>query len=186
MQPSLFLPPNDKGYYVVARVLGKPTNDPAIGLEGDLVWVKDENGQDLLVLGLVTDQGFQTPEVTLSRTKGKVYPMDITGLFEWTGSVCYFETANYCGDGTVLPECTIRNTCCQDSDLDTIFETCVAPALTTEGLEYCAEGYSLLSVGCRDYTNEWVFNIGDMVGYMWDTYTDGDFKLVNIRFYPVK
>ena len=43
---ELVLPPNEKGYYVTARVLGKPTNDPQLSIDGDLPWVQDENGND--------------------------------------------------------------------------------------------------------------------------------------------
>lgn len=182
---SLVLPPNEKGYYVVARVLGKPTNNPEIALEGDLMWVQDESGNDLLVLGLVTDSGFATPTTTLARTKGNVKAVDITGLFEWSGSVCYFNPTNYCYDALGQFICTTQNICCQDTNADGILDTCVAPLLDSSGAEYCDTGYALMTMSCRDYTNEWVFNIGDFVGYMWEAYTNGDFKLVNIRFYPV-
>jgi len=184
---ELTLPPNKKGYYVTARVLGKPTDDPEIMLEGDLIFVQDENGNDLLVLGLVTDDGFETPETTLTRTKGKVKAVDITGLFEWSGSVCYFDTTNYCYDNFDQYMCTDRSTCCEDFDDDGVYDECVDPVVYDDGSEACADpSYDLLTVGCFDYLNEWVFNIGDFVGYMWDTYTGGNFKLVNIRFYPVK
>jgi hypothetical protein len=70
---EVVLPPNDKGYFVVARVLGKPTDNPELTLNnGQLMWVEDEAGNDLLILGLVTSNGWETPEVTMTRTKGKV------------------------------------------------------------------------------------------------------------------
>lgn len=183
---ELVLPPNEKGYYVTARVLGKPTDNPEITLEGDLLWVQDENGNDLLILGLVTDKGFLTPSTTLTRTKGKVKAVDITGLFEWNGSVCYFSPDNYCYDDQNQYICVDQTICCEDSDLDGVYDVCTDPLIDAENTEYCPEGYQLLTVGCREYVNEWVFNIGDFVGYMWDTHTDGNFKLANIRFYPVK
>ena len=69
---EVILPPNDKGYFVVARVLGKPTNDPSLTLqEGEFKFVEDENVNDLLVLGLVTNGSWQTPQVKLTRTNGK-------------------------------------------------------------------------------------------------------------------
>ena len=183
---EMVIPPNEKGYYVVARVLGKPTNNPQLQLQGDLMWVQDENGNDLLVLGLVTDNGFQTPTTTLTRTKGKVNGVDISGLFAWNGSVCYFNPQNYCYDSANQFICTNTSMCCQDTDLNGVYDSCVAPTLAADGTQTCATGYQLTSLACRDYENEWVFNIGDFVGYMWDTYTDGDFKLANIRFYPIK
>lgn len=183
---ELVIPPNEKGYYVTARVLGKPTNNPEIGLEGELMWVMDENGNDLLVLGLVTDNGFQTPSGTYSRTSGKVKAVDITGLFEWNGSVCYFSPANYCYDAAGQYTCTDRSACCTDTDGNGTFDSCADPTLALDGTASCSDGSAPLTVSCQDYLNEWVFNIGDFVGYMWDTYTDGDFKLANIRFYPVR
>jgi len=183
---ELVIPPNDQGYFVVARVLGKPTNDPELTLGGDLVFVQDELGNDLLVLGMVTDNGFQTPTTTLTRTKGKVKAVDITGLFEWNGQVCYFDGTNYCYDEFGSYTCSAETLCCQDTGGDGIFDTCTDPMLDIDGLEYCADGYSLMDVACQEYVNEWVFNIGDLVGYMWDEYSDGDFKLANIRFYPIK
>ncbi len=184
---ELVLPPNEKGYYVTARVLGKPTDNPQLTLAGDLLWVQDENGNDLLVLGLVTDNGFQTPSGTYSRTAGKVKAVDITGLFEWNGSVCYLSPENYCYDAAGQYTCSNRNVCCQDADGNGIYDTCTDPAIdATTGAATCDAGFQMLTAGCRDYVNEWVFNIGDFVGYMWETYTDGNFKLANIRFYPVR
>ena len=183
---ELILPPNDKGYYVTARVLGKPTNHPELSLEGSLLMVQDENGNDLLVLGLVDSNGFQTPAGTYTRTAGKVRALDISGLFEWSGSVCYFNTTNYCYDAAGQYTCTNRNTCCEDTNADGVFDVCADPVVNPlDGTESCTAGV-LTAVGCRDYVNKWVFNIGDLVKYMWDVYTDGNFKLANIRFYPVR
>ena len=85
---EVVLPPNDKGYFVVARVLGKPTDNPYLTFkDGDLMFVEDEFGNDLLVFGLVTNGTWQTSEVELTRTKGKTTAVDITGLFLWSGSV---------------------------------------------------------------------------------------------------
>ena len=183
---ELVIPPNNNGYFVVARVLGKPTDNPELTLEGSLLWVQDESGNDLLVLGLVTDNGFATPTTTLTRTKGNVKAVDITGLFEWSGSVCYFNTTNYCYDSLGVYICTNKNICCRDTSGDGTIDECVDPVIDEFGNEYCGAGYLLYAVGCHDYVKEWVFNIGDFVGYMWETFSDGNFKLANIRFYPVK
>lgn len=182
---EVVLPPNDKGYFVVARVLGRPTDNPELTLNnGQLMWVEDEAGNDLLILGLVTSNGWETPEINMTRTKGKVKAVDITGLFQWYGNVCYFDTTNYCSEET---PCTDTTLCCIDSDLDGIKDDCTEPVLDEFSQLTCdVEGYSLTTLGCREYTGDWVFNIGDFVGVMWDTYADGDFKLANIRFYPVK
>jgi len=53
-------------------------------------------GNELIVLGLVTETGFAEPFMDLTREKGNVKQVNITPLFEWTGSVCYFDPTNYC------------------------------------------------------------------------------------------
>jgi hypothetical protein len=35
-----------------------------------------------------------------------------------------------------------------------------------------------------EYTDEWVFNIADFVGYLWDLDTTGAYT-VQVRFYPI-
>jgi hypothetical protein len=182
----LVLPANKKGYFVTARVLAKPTDDPSLTIEnGQLIWVKDEAGNNLLVLGLVDETGFETPEVKLTRTSGKVKAVDISGLFRWSGDVCYFDTTDYCYEDDQYV-CVDDTRCCIDYEPDGIYDDC-EDALTDDVGLYCGkDDYSLVSVGCNEYTQEWVFNIGDYVGAMWDAYPEGGFKLVNIRFYPKK
>jgi len=64
----------------------------------ELVAAEDENGNDLVYLGLLTETGFQTPTETFTRNKGKSKAIHITGLFNWTGTVCYIEIpAGYSG-----------------------------------------------------------------------------------------
>ena len=188
-EARLVLPANKKGYFVTARVLAKPTDDPSLTIEnGQLIWVKDEAGNDLLVLGLVDETGFETPEVKLTRTNGKVKAVDISGLFRWSGDVCYFDTIDYCYDEQDQYVCVDDTRCCIDYEpTDGIYDDCVDSLTDDGGLTfYCGTGYSLENVGCNEYTQEWVFNIGDYVGAMWDAYPEGGFKLVNIRFYPKK
>ena len=149
------------------------------------MFVEDEFGNDLLVLGLVTDGEWQTPQDTLTRTKGKTTAVDITGLFLWSGSVCYFDPANYCTDAD--PCETTKQLCCIDSDSNGYYEVCnEATQDEIDGFACAGLGYVLMTLGCQVYENKWVFNIGDYVGAEWETYADGNFKLVNIRFYPVK
>ena len=181
---EVILPPNDKGYFVVARVLGKPTDDPSLTLqEGELKFVEDENGNDLLVLGLVTETGWETPTKTLTRTKGKVTAVDMTGLFLWSGSVCYFDTTNYCPEAG---SCTDNQFCCIDNDSDGYYDDCYEATEVEIYNSICDGEYDLMTLGCQEYLDTWVFNIGDFVGAMWEMYADGNFKLANIRFYPVK
>ncbi len=173
--PALMqLPKNDLGYRVYARALAKPTNDPSMRIDPALVAAEDESGNDLVYLGLVTSNGFETPYQTLTRTKGKSTAIPITGLFNWSGSVCYFNQT-YCDP----PEsCTETQLCCTDSDGDGLFDECHALA---EG-EICAG--TLVTGYCRTYVDTWVFNIADFVTYLWSLDNSG-VKLLQVRFYPV-
>ncbi len=174
----LQLPNNNKGYRVYARVLAKPTDDPEMTVTPSLSAVEDEWGNDLLYLGMVTDDGFESANgITLERTRGKSKAVEITGLFEWTGDVCYFSAP---ADGSSY---TLNQTCCIDADHDMVYESCEEP-LVTDGISSCgAEGYELLSVYCQSYLDAWVFNVADFVEYLWNIDNNGS-KLVQIRFYP--
>ncbi len=171
----LELPPNDKGYEVYARALAKPTDNPSMEIMPDLISVEDEAGNDLIYLGLVTDRGFETPYVTFTRTRGKSKAVDITGMFEWSGDVCYLDTA-FCEP---VEECTQQQLCCVDNG-DGTYAAC-----TVKVDDLCPDGTVELSSYCKSYTDEWVFNIGDFVTYLWDI-DNNNLKLLQVRFYPVK
>ncbi len=169
---TLRLPKNEKGYRVYVRVLGKPSKD-----DGDLrtieifdpefVLVQDELGSDLLYLGLVTDRGFLTTSASFVRISGKSRATDITGLFQWSGSVCYL---------TAPDEFTLPGSCCVDPDSDGIFDEC--SPMTEDSLCEGTPAY------CMEYLNEWVFNIGDFVESLWNMDSNGA-KLLQVRFYPL-
>lgn len=170
---TLRLPKNDNGYAVYARALAKPSKDlddpRTIEIfDPELVMVADENGNDLLYLGLVTDNGFQTTYAEFTRNPGKSKAVDISGLFKWTGTVCYFEP---------LDELSDPDYCCVDSNLNGIYDEgeCAPydPLLPCEGT----------FVYCESYTNTWVFNIADFVDYLWNIDNNG-VKLLQVRFYP--
>jgi hypothetical protein len=173
----LQLPKNDAGYDVYARALATPTNNPDMNIMPDLIAVEDEFGNDLMYLGLVTSNGFETPYVSFTRKKGKSVAVDITGLFEWTGDVCYF-TEDYC-DPVLGCDATME-LCCTDADLDGIYESCVPKEVDVE----CPEGTVQVTAFCNSYTEPtWVFNVGDFVTYLWDIENNG-LKLLQVRFYP--
>ena len=167
------LPKNDTGYRVYARALAKPTDEPSMTVIPSLVMVQDESGNDLVYLGLVTSTGFLMPNGTFIRQPGKSKAQDITGMFEWTGVVCYFTAPT--GDYTP------SQICCTDTSvpLDGIYDACQAPL--DDGS--CPDGYTLLSTFCQSFADEWVFNIGDFVTYLWTAQNDG-LKLLQVRFYP--
>jgi hypothetical protein len=171
------LPKNEAGYSVYARALAKPTYNPEMSISPELVAVEDENGNDLMYLGLVTNNGFETPYVSFTRKKGKSRALDITGLFLWSGTVCYLSE----------PEIDYQYTgevCCIDFDLDGIVDECVEPVLDINtGLTTCPEGYASTTIYCSEYQDEWVFNIGDFVTYLWNIENNG-LKLLQVRFYP--
>jgi hypothetical protein len=166
------LPPNGNGYRVYARVLAKPTNEPSIGLFSSLYMAQDELGNDLIYLGLVTETGFETPTMTFTRKPGKSTAVDISGMFHWSGSVCYFSQP----EGSF----TLMNICCTDANSDGVYEACLPPA---EVEPVCGTGYSLIQAYCTSYTDEWIFNIADYVAMLMATENKG-VKLLQIRFYP--
>jgi hypothetical protein len=171
------LPKNEAGYRVYARALGKPTDNPDITISPQLVAVEDEYGNDLVYLGLVSDSSFETSSVSFTRTKGKSKAIDITALFQWTGTVCYVSQ----------PEGTYQQTmdlCCIDLDMNGTYDECTQATLDPlTGLLYCPESYSSVTAYCVQYTGEWVFNIGDFVTYLWNADNNG-VKLLQVRFYP--
>jgi hypothetical protein len=170
------LPKNEAGYRVYARALAKPTDEPDIKITPELIAVEDENGNDLVYLGLVTDDGFETPSVSFTRKKGKSKTVEITGLFLWSGSVCYLSEPSAYEDTKEL--------CCIDLTGDGIFDECVDAIWDTVNLTYsCLDGYTSQLAYCHEFKDEWVFNIGDFVTYMWDTDNNG-VKLLQVRFYP--
>ncbi len=113
---------------------------------------------------------------TFIRSKGKSVATDITGMFEWTGEVCYFTQP----DGSFTPS----PVCCIDQDANGVYEACELPVTNADGSLSCpTAGYTLITTYCVSYTDEWVFNIGDFVEYLWSADNSG-LKLLQIRFYP--
>lgn len=159
------LPPGE--YDVYARALATPTDNPSMTVIPQLVGVEDEFGNDLIYLGLVTDNGFQTETQSFTRTKGKSTAIPITGLFEWTGEVCYFSDP---GDGAIITQ-----KCCIDNDLDGIYDDCTGDVSACPGTN--------VDTYCKTYSKDWIFNIGDFVNYLWEANNSG-LKLLQVRFYP--
>ncbi len=192
------LPHNKNGYRVYGRILAKPTtNDPTITITPDLSFVEDENGNDLLFLGLVTSDGWETSSASFTRTKGKSKAIDISGLFQWSGDVCHLSLAE-CLYADPTATCTPRYLCCYDTDSDGIYDVCEDRTDTNgiggvEETDECPDrdfnsdtvndDVYPVTAYCRHYENEWIFNIGDLVEYLWDVDNNGS-KLLQIRFYP--
>lgn len=172
------LPANAGGYAVYARITGKPGDDgePTLTFnEGELAYVEDEAGNDLILVGSFKDGTttiYRTGEVTTTSGKGVRKATDITGLFQWSGLVC-----------SVPDDLTLADTdlCCQ-TDTAGKYVNCQLPE--TAGV--CPLDSQLVQATCTEYAEPtWVFNIADFVGYLWDLDTTGAY-VVQLRFYPVK
>jgi hypothetical protein len=172
-----------------------------------LVYVEDEAGNDLILLGLVDRQGiskFKSDGETIYRTsldssvkgRGVQNASNVTALFEWTGEVCYIQDDNdiYCFDEYGNYICSPLDLCCVDEDLDGVYDRCdlladvgiidsngflVCPVVDTNGFPY-----DCITAACRSYDNEWIFNIADFVGYLWDIDSSGAY-VIQVRFYPL-
>jgi hypothetical protein len=199
--------PKAEGYAVYARILGKPQTDgePSVHLTPNLAYVEDESGTDLILLGLVDQNGtatFSSDGETLYRTstdsssKGKRAQKfsNLTALFEWSGEVCYVQddVSDYCYDEGGNYTCTGMDLCCEDTDIDGIFDNCDlltdVGILVDDGLGglilECPLGTDVLTAQCQSYENEWVFNISDFVGYLWNLDSTGTYN-IQVRFYPL-
>ena len=176
----LQLPPEEEGYHVYARALATPTEtptgDPSMTVTPALSMAEDENGDDLFYLGLVTNDGFAKDNETFTRKKGKSVAVPITDLFLWSGTVCYLVEPEEGGYVSTL-------VCGIDDDGDGFIDRYVLPDFVADPVDGCLDGVPT-TVYCREYSDEWVFNIADFVDYLWDVNNNG-LKLLQIRFYPV-
>lgn len=195
---SFRLEADPEGYAVYAVVHGKPitSTDPASFqmLSSELNLVEDELGNDLVLLGLIIDGSVYTCDPgtdcqTLTRYdsggkgKGSKKATDITGVFEFSGTVCYLNDADtYCG--ATLEECTEAALCCTDSDpsdgVTQPYSDCQSLA-DLGGL--CPADYVEVSAYCKTYEDKWVFNIADFVNLLWN-FSNTSYN-VQVRFYPL-
>jgi hypothetical protein len=192
---------------------GEPT--PTFTMYPDLFYAEDELGNDLLFLGLVTPDGTQiwyhdqwTLERRNSSSKGKGVQKadDITGLFLWHGDVCYLDPLDYdeyCLDDDQNNLCYEECWCCEDiyvlpnvgdgvcehyvlGEWDCGVDPCVCGGCPDN---YCdgdeCHDFSPVVLWCRHYQFEWVFNIADFVGYLWECDNTTGAYHVQVRFYPL-
>jgi len=88
------LPPCDGGYRVYARALAKNTDDPSLTIRNAcLNSAEDENGTPLFFLGEFGEGWVETPTTFIREKRKKPMGTEITGLFKFTGDVCYVAPA---------------------------------------------------------------------------------------------
>ncbi len=99
----VYIPKGTDDAYI--RLLAKhnndPLNDPYLTIDPALNIVEDENGNYLYFVGTVTEDGWETTD-RFYRHRGKSKAINITGLFEFTGKVCYFEMPTQNGYAATL------------------------------------------------------------------------------------
>jgi hypothetical protein len=164
---------------------------------------------DLLLLGVVNETGIFVPlggdgaedfqRVDLSDNrggKGAKNATEITSMFEFTGSVCYIyaedPACDVDGDGE---DCAETDYCCPFDAYGVDSGSCVAKDNVkfwdgTEQTCSFADDEDEITFWldetfyCRDYVNEWIFNIADFVDVLFDVKNNGGYN-VNLRFYPL-
>jgi hypothetical protein len=182
----LRLPKNEDGYAVYARLTGKPgeVQEPWVHIAPGLRYVQDYEGNDLLLLGLVDENGVyqcpafdpETPDpadpCTLVRTdnvakgkggKGVQKAKDVTHLFTFNGEICYLDPTDC--EGACYQECW----CCCDADGDADYDHCEAGFIDDKGdldpsndecsctgltLPLGCVSFDAVELSCRDYTGE--------------------------------
>ena len=126
----------------------------------------DENGNPLYGnVVFVPENGMDIRIVMQSGRTGKTKTGEtITGLFMWSGMICW----------DAASDASTATTFCRDA----------AGNLTPKGVDPCPPGSTEVTLYCRIYeTPTWVFNIGDFVNYLWSANNSG-LKLLQVRFYP--
>ncbi|MDH4020408.1 MAG: hypothetical protein OEU84_12495 [Xanthomonadales bacterium] len=216
---SFRLPANADGYAVFSRVTGRPVEDQyfeVFGRDLTVVEIDCQEGDtncpiggtyDLLLLGVVNEDGtftkvgngdgnFERVDTNDGRGgKGVKNATDITGMFEFSGQVCYVyaddpactdngcDAADYCCpvdestsefNGACLPK---ESDTFWNSDLQT--QDCSVQDGTPEGTLWIDQTFY-----CHEYTDSWIFNIADFVEVLFHARNNDTYN-IKLRFYPL-
>jgi len=196
------------GYYVYGRILGKPQNgknDPDgrsnILFSPNMVTDAYNLDDDMVALGLITwnatyfagDEAFYRFNDPTAKGKGKSKAREITHLFEYTGWVVddsldiaepfgIIDINDLPSDADAKAAILAAGKVWQDYDQDLTWGNSNGLIDTIE--EWLAFNADLGEDSLAwHYTNEWIFNIADVVTTGGDVTNDGT-KLFQIRFYP--
>jgi hypothetical protein len=194
------------GYYVYGRILGKPqngNNDPQgrsnIIFSPNVVTDVYNLDEEMVVLGLITwnatyyagEEAFYRFEDPVSTAKGKSPAREMTHLFEFSGWVvdASLDTNSPLDDGISDNVISIWDVPLGNYDILTDRDGTLTPDnrdFNNDGIEddYDIDAW-LATQGtlATEYTNEWIFNIADVVTTEEQVTNDGT-KLFQVRFYP--
>ena len=210
------IPKDAEGYGVYARIHGKP--GPGDGSTATfefttrtLSLVEDEFGNDLILLGVVTDTGIEDISGTLlerfdtgGKGKGVQKATDISALFSYTGNVCAINNQDeFCSTGgcsagpnvccvpvEYVGDVLVEASSCSDPDLagfaacelqDQVTLACPA-TLTYNGV--ATSNVCEVTTACKSFENAWIFNIADFVNVLFGAANDGSYN-VQVRWYPL-
>lgn len=215
------LPKNADGYAVYTRVTGKPVDNQTFQIDGREIVLVEElvdsdcnpdietcATNDLLMLGVVTSDGafvptsdgtFERVDTSDSRGgKGVKNAVDITNVFEFSGSVCYINEDS-CADSS----CVATSYCCPyddgtttrftDSDVgpvacvlesDTIFYDADLGEQSCDIADNEITDWVAETLYCSTYDEAWIFNIADFVNVLYTVNNNGTYN-VQLRFYPL-
>ncbi len=188
------------------EVLGRSLTRVEIACDSAVEVCNGIDVYDLLLLGVVNETGVFVPlggastddfqrvdESDHRGGKGAKNATEITSMFEFTGSVCYIYAEDpACDDGV----CAATELCCPTDPVsgdftgacvlksdamfyDDVTITQLCEAADTDEISWVDE-----TMYCRDYVNQWIFNIADFVDVLFTVKNNGSYN-VNLRFYPL-
>ena len=201
------LPYEQEGYYVFARILGKPQNGQYSDDRSNIILYPNElvsaqnYEDDLLGLGLITkdatyyagDEAFYRFEDPTAKGKGKSKARDVTHLFTYTGWVVdpdldiaapfgVIDDNDLPTDADAKAAILAAGKVWQDYDQDPLWGN--NNGLIDRIEEWLAFNADLDPALAWYFANVWIFSIADLVITEQGLVNDGT-KLLQIRFYPV-